>query len=139
MYRIKSHLPLNARIQIYYSLVQSHVNYCSLIWGFASRAHINSLFMGQKKGLRAALPGNVNYFYKDGNVPTHTKESFNNLKILIIHNIIATNALTFMHKVNNFPQSLPSSVRDTISINSPKIGNSHSHPCRKGGFMVSSG
>ena len=127
MYRIKSLLPLNARIQIFHSLVQSHINYCSLIWGFANRANINSLFMGQKKGLRAALPGYVNYFYKDGNVPTHTKESFGDLKILTIHSLIATNALTFMHKVYNFPQSLPSSVRDTISINAPKIGEIDNH------------
>ena len=34
MYKIKKFLPLQARLQIYHSFVQSHVNYCSLIWGF---------------------------------------------------------------------------------------------------------
>ncbi len=126
MYRIKSLLPMKARVQIYHSIVQSHINYCSLILGFAARAHINSLFAGQKKGIiRAAIPGYVNYFYKDGNIPTHTKESFNEMEILTVHNIIAVNALTFMHKVYNFPQSLPLSVRGTIAINAPKPGNSH--------------
>ena len=57
MYRIRSLIPLKARVQIYHSLIQSHINYCSLIWGFAAKAHINSLFIGQKKGIRAARSG----------------------------------------------------------------------------------
>ena len=73
------------------------------------------------------MPGHVNYFYKDGTTPSHTKESFNDMKILTIHNVIATNALTFMHKIHNFPESLPLSVRNTIACDAPKQGNSHEH------------
>ena len=36
LYKIKKYLPLQARLQIYHSLIQSHVNYCSLVWGFSS-------------------------------------------------------------------------------------------------------
>ena len=59
-------------------------------------------------------------------IPSHTKKSFNEQEILTVHNIIALNALTFMHKVHNFPQSLPLSVRGTIASDAPKHGNSHS-------------
>ena len=60
MYKLKKHLPLDARLQIYHSFVQSHLNYCSLIWGFAAKTHIDSLFVKQKMGIRAVLPGFVN-------------------------------------------------------------------------------
>ena len=33
MYKIKSRLPLQPRVQIYQSFVQSHLNYCSLKYG----------------------------------------------------------------------------------------------------------
>ena len=125
MYRVKSLLPAKSRIQIFHSFVQSYINYCSLVWGFAARSNIELLFAGQKKGLRAAMPGHVNYFYKDGVIPSHTKQSFNDSNILTVHNVIATNALTFIHKVHNFPESLPPSVRATIATDAPKQGSSH--------------
>ena len=44
MYKIKKFLPLTARLQIYHSFVQSHVNYCSLVWGFSTKSNIEALF-----------------------------------------------------------------------------------------------
>ena len=32
LYKIKKYLPLHARLQVYHSFVQSHINYCSLVW-----------------------------------------------------------------------------------------------------------
>ena len=61
MYKLKKYLPLEARLQIYHSFVQSHLNYCSLVWGFAAKSHIETLFVKQKMGLRAILPGFVNW------------------------------------------------------------------------------
>ena len=125
MYRIKSLLPTKARLQIFHSFVQSHLNFCSLVWGFAAKNHIESLFSSQKKGLRAVMPGYVNYFYKDGVLPTHTKPFFNKFNILTIHGIIVTNTLTFMHKVHNFPESLPISVTESIPSDAPTHGSDH--------------
>ena len=51
MYRIKPFMPLKVRIQIYHSFVQSHLNYCSLVWGFTTKSNIDSLFRPQKKGI----------------------------------------------------------------------------------------
>ena len=50
MYKIKRYLPLTARLQIYHSFVQSHLNYCSLVWGFTCKSNIEKLFSKQKKG-----------------------------------------------------------------------------------------
>ena len=53
--RIKHKLPLKARLQIFQSFVQSHLNFCSLVWGFAAKSFIESLFAKQKQGMRAVL------------------------------------------------------------------------------------
>ena len=125
MYKIKSRLPLQTRVQIYQSFVQSHLNYCSLVWGFAAKSHIESLFRKQKQGMRAIMPGYVNYFYDQGQLPAHTKSSFKNHGILTVHGIVAMNTLIFLHKAAHFPSSLPPSICRTIPKNIPKIGNSH--------------
>lgn len=121
MYKIKYLLPLQARMQIFHSFVQSHLNFCSIVWGFSSKTNIESLFTNQKKGMRAVMPGYVNLFYKDGCPPAHTKPAFTNFKVLTVQGVIAKNALIFMHKVNQFPFLLPDSVRNTISPNTPGV------------------
>ena len=75
MYKIKSKIPLNIRLQIYHSFVQSHLNFCSIVWRFTNRSNIAMLFRMQKKAMRAVVPSYVNYFYKDGQLPTGTKQS----------------------------------------------------------------
>ena len=76
MYKIKKYLPLKARLHIYHSFVQSHLNYCSLVWGFACKSSIKALFSKQKKGLRAVISGFLNYKYRDGEIAGHTKPYF---------------------------------------------------------------
>ena len=125
MYKLKGVLPIQARKQIFHSFVQSHLNYCSLIWGFSSKSNIEALFAGQKKGIRAVMSGKVNYFYKNGNLPTHTKPAFNELSIMTVHNIIVQNALLFMNKISNFPSAIPISVRETIDTNAPTHGSTY--------------
>ena len=119
MYRIKALIPLEVRLQIYHSFIQSHLNYCSLVWGFSNKSYIDSLFAQQKKGMRAIMPGYVRCSYKDGTLPTGTKNSFNNLSVLTVHGIVTCNAINFMNKILNFPSQLPKAVRDTIPSSVP--------------------
>ena len=119
LYKLKHILPLQARMLTFNSLVQSHLNYCSLIWGTTNKTKIESLFTTQKKAMRSIMPGLVNYFYKKGEFPTHTKPAFTELNVATVHNIILKNVLIFLNKVHNFPHLLPSSVRQTISPDSP--------------------
>ena len=125
MYKIKKYLPLNARLQIFHSFVQSHANYCSLVWGFSSKENIELLFRKQKIGMRAVIPGFVNFKYKDGKIPGHTKKYFSEYCILTIHNIIVFNALNFMHKIKNYPTLLPKLVLKTIADDCPISGSTH--------------
>ena len=125
MYKIKKLLPLKARLQVYQSFVQSHINYCSLVWGFSCKSNIESIFCKQKKGMRAVIPGYIQYNYKDGITPGHTKEYFNEYKILTVHNIIALNALLMIKKIHSYPSLLPNSITETIPTNSPEPGSNH--------------
>ena len=126
MYKLKSQLPLKVRIQIFHSFVQSHINYCSLVWGFSTKTNIDSLFKTQKKGMRAVIPGFIKYEYRsDGTLPGHTKSYFAKYYILTIQNVIVLNALVFMHQARHFPLDLPRSVRKTVAENSPLPGATH--------------
>ena len=125
MFKIKRKLPIKARLQIFQSLVQSHLNFCSLVWGFAAKSHIDSLFTKQKQGIRAVMPGYVNYYYKDGKLPDHTKATFKEYEILTVHGLIIKNALILMHKLTYMPGLLPSSIKDLFTSDKPKYGTSY--------------
>lgn len=127
LYRLKHILPLKARLMIFNSLVQSHLNFCSLIWGLTNKSKVELLFTTQKKAIRAIMPGFVNYFYHDGILPAHTKTFFYTSKILTVQNIILKNIYIFFNKVYNYPHLLPQSVLHTIPSNSPSPTNHIDH------------
>ncbi len=128
LYRLKKKLPLKARLLTFNCLVQSYINYCSLIWGTTNKYKIEQLFIAQKKAIRAIMPGNVTYYYKDGLTPTHTKPFYNNHNILTVQSIILKNIWIFMNKVHNHPHLLPKPVLDTIAADSPKPSNDDPTP-----------
>ena len=71
------------------------------------------------------MPGFVNYQYRDGSLPDHTKPSFSKYNILTVQGVIVLNALLFIHKVKHFPRSLPLSLTNTIPENIPTPGSTH--------------
>ena len=77
--------------------------------------------------MRAVMTGYVNYRYNNdnGELPSHTKRSFEEYNILTIHGIIIKNALLFMHKKRHFPRQLPPSIIETIPNNAPIVGSDH--------------
>ena len=125
MYKLKGILPFNARKNIFHSFVQSHINYCSLIWGLGAKSKIDTLFSAQKKAIRALMPGYTINYYTNGICPTHTKPMYTDHKILTVPNIILKNILIFMSKIRNFPQCLPESIMNLISNDAPIPGSNH--------------
>ena len=63
------------------------------------------------------MPGYVNYFYTNGEIPAHTKTSFKEYDILTIHGVIVRNALILMHKIKYFPNTVPNSIRSLFADN----------------------
>ena len=119
LYKLKSILPMSARKNIFHSFVQSHLNYCSLVWGLGPKASIEPLFAEQKKAMRALMPGKTLNYYKDGTSPCHTKQFFTEQQIMTVHSIVLTNILKFMHKHNEFKNLIPPPVFDIISHEAP--------------------
>ena len=68
--RVKHILPMNALKTLYYSLVQSHLNYGLLIWG--NSFSINKLVKLQKRALRVIynkpFRSHTDSLFKDGNI-----------------------------------------------------------------------
>ena len=125
MYKIKHSIPLKVRLLIYHSFIQSHLNFCSIVWGFSCKSNIDSLLTVQKKAMRAVMPGYVRYYYKDGILPTHTKPAFKEYNIMTVQSIIAKNGLLFMGKVLRFSSEIPKSIKDLIPKNSPSHSVCH--------------
>ena len=62
------------------------------MWGFSCKSNIDSLFTIQKKGMRTVMPGYVNFFYNDGDMPTHTEPGFGQYNLLKVQGVIVKNA-----------------------------------------------
>lgn len=102
IYKLKGIVPQSVLMTLYNSFIQSHLNYCSNVWGLGSKSSVEKIFIAQKRAVRAVENGFQNYFYNSetGDRPCHTKYIFNKYNILTIHNLIAKNCLVLMHKVH---------------------------------------
>ena len=100
IFKLKGIVPQKVLMMLYNSFIQSHLNYCSSIWGLGSHSSISRLFRAQKKAVRAVdARFNRQYYNKEtGELPCHTKAIFNRNRILTVHNLITKNCLTTMHK-----------------------------------------
>ena len=96
---------------IYYTLVYPHLIYGIILWGSACRIHVNSLFLNQKKLVRAML--NADYY-------AHTHPIFIHLNLLKVDDIYRVEILKFMyHYANgNLPISLSNIFTYTSCIHS---------------------
>ena len=100
IFKLKGIVPQKVLKLLYDSFIQSHLNFCSNVWGLGSQASIRKIFTAQKKAVRATdIRFNRCYYDKDtGELPCHTRDLFNQHKILTVHNLITKNCLTLMHK-----------------------------------------
>ena len=110
---MKGVLPHKAMLILYHSFIQSHLNYCSLLWGLGSKNSLKALFICQKKAMRALIPGFVNYYYnKDTEEPPkHTKETFNDLNIETVYSLILKNLMLFMYKTKYLAETIPKAIQ----------------------------
>ena len=125
LFKLKGILPIQARRNIFHSFVQSHINYCSLVWGLGPKGHIEPLFSEQKKAMRALMPGHEINYYKNGRTPCHTKPAFAEYKILTVPMVILKNVLIYMFKRQELPQTTPPSILGLIGEDAPDPGSTH--------------
>ena len=60
MYKIGDHFTAETRLEIYHSFV--HSNYCSLVWKFAAKSHIDSVYNKKKSGIRLVALAQISVF-----------------------------------------------------------------------------
>ena len=100
IYKVKGIVPLSVIKTLYNSFIQSHLVYCSNVWGLGSKNSVARIFTAQERAIRGVKRGFVRYFYKKdtGELPAHTKNIFPKNEFLTIYNIIAQQAVAFMQK-----------------------------------------
>ena len=101
--RIKDFLNKEHRVQFYKSFIQSHLDYCNIVWGNTSQNNLLRLFRLQKRACKIILDYNVDNIF----------ESMENLKIMTIYERIFFRKAKFMYKVSN--SLTPSYISDMFS------------------------
>ena len=89
--RLRNYVDRKTLISVYYSMIYSHINYCILSWGCASKSALKPLIL-QKSAFRWITKS---AYHAD------TKSLFNELKILTINDIHKLEVVKYMHKVWN--------------------------------------
>ena len=121
--KVKGIFPLTVLKTLYTSFIQSHLNYCTILWGLGCKSSLNSVFVAQKKAIRVISPGYVRYWYdkNTAQTPSHTKKLFSELELPNVYTIILLNALTFMQKVHT--GNLPHSITTLFTFRNESITN----------------
>jgi hypothetical protein len=108
--RLKSVLTINIKKQIYFSFVQSHLNYLNIIWGSAAKTHIKCIKVLQNYAIKNIY--NLNFWepttniYKIANLPSlDTLRYINLAKFLykLENNLIKSDlSLTLNNEIHNY-------------------------------------
>ena len=101
LFKLRGTIPLHVLKTLYFSFIQSHLCFCPSIWGLGSQNSLSRIFSAQKKAIRAISPGYTNYYYnkETGEIPSHTKHTFNDNSILTVPNLILYLTMTTMSKI----------------------------------------
>ena len=105
LYRLK-HFPKNILIMLYHSLIQSHVNYCNIVWANVNDYFMAKLFILQKKVIRIICNVTFN---------AHTLPIFIHLNLLNWHDINKLNIAIFMFLC--FKGLLPPYISSKFDLN----------------------
>ena len=127
LYEMRRIITKNLRSSVYNALVNSYLSYGISVWGSsASQSKLNNLFVLQKKAIR-----NIFGIKKESkNVKGHTKQTFNDNKILTVHNLASYFTVTCISKVRL--QKTPTYLYELLSIDNtiprillPLLNSSH--------------
>jgi len=120
-FRARHMFSANTLQTLYSSFIQSHIIFCSFIWGSGSKSSLQKIFIAQKKAIRAITYTRL--FTKDKDTLLysygHTKHLFNSCGLLTVHNLILVQMLSQMHKV--YRAVAPGQTQDLFITHSPPV------------------
>ena len=91
MYRAKPFLDKESLLALYYSYIQSYLNYANLAWGSTYLTNLKKLRRQQKHAIR--IVHNKTKF-------EHTKELFKSVSVMNLYKLNILSITTFMHRVH---------------------------------------
>ena len=106
MTRLRYKLNKNCLLTLYYSFIYSQLNYCTLLWGNASKVLLNRLLLMQKRAVR--IIDNCHH-------RSHTDPLFKNYNILKIHDLYVLSCCIFAYKYKN--NLLPTACNNFMMLN----------------------
>ena len=92
LYKARPFLERSALLALYYSYIQTYINYANIAWGSTCRTNLKKINGQQKHPIRIIF--NKNKF-------AHTREIFKEQKILNIYQLNILSNIIFMHCVEN--------------------------------------
>ena len=107
LYKLRNFEPNNTLLTVYRSIIESHLNYCNLIFGNAFPTHLTPLVVAQKKAVRIVA-----------NKPplSHTDPIFFNLKLLKLFDFYKYNLGVYMWRnIGKFEQNFHINIHNTRS------------------------
>ena len=125
LFRARHMFKLQTLKTLYSSFIQSHLIFCSFIWGTGAKSSLQGIFVAQKKAIRAITytrlytKDRVTEMYSYG----HTKLLFNSLGLLTVHNLILVQMLSQMHKI--YRAVAPVHIRGYFKPQSPPLTTEH--------------
>ena len=90
--KLRHNAPLDVCLQIYYTLLYSHLSYGCGIWGLTTKSNIDIINNVQKRCIRIITFGDFQ---------AHTNQLFIDLKLLKVEEIITTNQLKLIYEFRN--------------------------------------
>jgi len=111
--RLKYKLPKSCLLTLYYCLVYPQLNYCTIIWGCASKTLINKLLLLQKRAVR--IIDTVSYW------KCHTDPIFIKYNLLKIMDIYLLSCLIFLYKFKFklLPEVCSTMLTQNVNTNIP--------------------
>ena len=108
---------------LYYSFIQSHIIYCSSVWGLGSKNSLQNIFVSQKRAIRTMTFTKLYKKDKLSGIYTygHTKPIFKDYELLSIHNLVLTQALNLMHRIKM--GLAPRRILKLFNVNKTTKGN----------------
>ena len=104
--RLRNLVSTKVLLNVYYSLLFTHLNYCILLWGSAAKTALLPLHILQKKAAR--LITNQNY-------TAHANPLFKKLKLLTIKDVHKLEVAKYMFKMIQLHSGTTSSLFTTLS------------------------
>jgi len=89
MSRLRNKLSSNCLLSLYYSLIYSHLNYCIILWGSASKTNLQKLIILQKRAVRII---NKSHYL------SHTDPIFKKYSLLKLCDIYSYFCIMFVYK-----------------------------------------